>query len=92
MGEVVSLDERRPHLAGPAKCLECKHEWTAVTPVGTANLECPSCNLPKGVLVGLVGPSDGVVWTCNCGCDLFYIERKGVCCLRCGAAQTGWMQ
>jgi hypothetical protein len=92
MSNVVSLDSRRPHMAGEAKCLECGHKWAAAVAIGTVGLECPSCNLPKGAMVGLAGPDDGVVWMCNCGCDVFYIDTRGVRCLRCATVQTGWMR
>lgn len=90
MGEVVNLLDRKPHLAGNAKCLACAHEWVAVSPTGVAALECPGCGLHKGVFKSLCEPSDGVVWHCKCGCDTFYIDRSGVCCLVCAAPQRGW--
>ncbi len=93
MGNVVSLAERRPHLAGEAKCLECGHEWTACVAIGEVGLDCPSCNLPKGAMVGLCQPPEGgAIWACSCGCQTFYIDQSGVRCLRCASGQTGWMK
>jgi hypothetical protein len=46
---VVSLENRRkardaePTMAGSAKCLDCRAEWSAVALVGTDWLECPQC-------------------------------------------------
>ena len=49
MGEVTSLDERRPHYAGQCSCLNCKHEWTGIAPLVAKVLECPSCGMMRGV-------------------------------------------
>ena len=49
MGEIVDLDAKRPHWSGIASCLRCKHEWVAVAPVGTDDLQCPSCGSGSGV-------------------------------------------
>lgn len=86
-----SKDEE-DQLRGKARCLHCRHEWQAVTPVGkVAGLECPECNLSKGVMVGLVGPADEeLIWKCECGCKVFYLTPGTVNCLNCGASQTGF--
>ena len=34
---------------GEAFCMHCKHEWVAVAPVDTVELECPQCSTHKGV-------------------------------------------
>lgn len=83
--------DQEEHLRGKARCLHCRREWEAVAPVGTVSgLECPECNLPKGVLVGLVGAAEGKqVWTCNCDCNVFYLTPDAINCLNCGATQTG---
>jgi hypothetical protein len=97
MSNVISLaaakEERQPHWAGSCHCLECKHEWAGVGPVGTvAHLECPQCHLPKGVVRNLFGPDEGdhaLVCT-DCGNDTFTIYKrkkdllKVVACLACG--------
>jgi len=40
---IIKLDDHRPHVTGSVRCHKCKHEWVAVAPEGTMNLECPSC-------------------------------------------------
>ena len=88
---VVSLDEYRPHLAGPARCLHCQHEWAAVSPVGVyAGLVCPQCGLDRGVRKYLVFP-DAQIFTCFCGCDVYTIcRRRGPMCLNCGEIARGF--
>ncbi|MGH8446879.1 MAG: hypothetical protein ACREVL_16525 [Solimonas sp.] len=100
--KVISLAERRaareesrehdPHLSGPARCMQCSHQWVAVAPVGTVWLECPACHCVKGVFEGAVGPGqDDAQWRCACGGYLFYISKAhGVCCCQCGKPATGW--
>jgi len=48
MGEVIELDDYRPHVSGEAACLLCGHMWVAVAPVGTVVLECPGCHSMAG--------------------------------------------
>ena len=52
MGDVIDLDAMRPHYAGPASCLKCRHEWTAVAPVDVDLLQCGNCGEMMGVLFG----------------------------------------
>jgi len=89
---VVSLDSARPHMRGPAKCLNCDHEWEAVDLVGSQILECPECGLDKGIWAALNLPKEGdLVWTCN-GCDGIYFFRvsgEGWMCATCGLTQEG---
>lgn len=94
MSEVIDLSqarqEREPHLSGAAQCIGCGHKWVAVAPIGTFELECPSCSLEKGRFVAPVLHGD-VTWTCNCGNDLFRINRHAqVYCANCAALQEGW--
>ncbi len=89
MAEVVDLATRRleaePHMAGEARCLACKHIWPAVAPIGTAELECPSCALRRGVWVHPLEPAAGeVVWECNCGSQLYMLRLHGAWCVGCG--------
>jgi len=90
---VVSLAEereaRQPHWTGTAYCVGCKHEWQAVAPVGSENLECPSCTLPKGVPKYPFGAEEGdMVLTCDCGCEALTAYRRVghfyVKCMSCG--------
>ena len=85
MGDVISLQEHRPHLVGPARCLHCHHEWACVSDVGVySGLECPQCHLEKGVRVELVCPASHI-WNCKCGCSVFMICRdRGPMCTVCG--------
>jgi hypothetical protein len=87
---IIDIASRRPHLAGDAKCLKCKHEWQAISPVGATDLECPECKLYKGVFMGNCSPKKGdKVWTCHCGCDVFTIYTHEIRCLNCGLPQIG---
>ena len=36
-------EELGPWCNGAAWCLECRHEWVAVWPLGAESLECPAC-------------------------------------------------
>lgn len=92
MENVVSLADHRlknePHIAGEARCVQCGHEWVAVCPAGTTELECPQCKTNKGVLKFSCAPADGEVWACNCGCDIFRITRDETICYKCGVSQN----
>lgn len=78
-----------PHASGEAVCLACKHTWTAVAPVGTAQLECPECGTERGVWKYPFSPAVGEeLWQCNCGCELFYIIPDGHMCYGCGTKQV----
>ena len=41
--KITRIDDHRPHCAGNIICVHCLHEWTAVWPEKTNNLECPNC-------------------------------------------------
>lgn len=90
MAEIVSLEEERkarsPHLVGAAICIGCKHKWEAVAPIGTIDLECPSCSLPKGAFIALVADPHAH-WHCNCGNDLFRLTEHRLYCAACGVTQ-----
>jgi len=94
MGKVLSFVARKeieePHISGPARCVQCGHEWVAVCPTGTIELECPSCSTMKGLLKYSCEPSEGALWTCHCGCDVFRITTKNTICFKCGTTQTGF--
>jgi hypothetical protein len=83
MNNVVSLLERRPHRSGNARCLNCKHEWVAVSPAGTITLECPSCATFQGVYLG-VAQTELRQWQCVCEEFTFYIDENGAYCAHCG--------
>jgi Zn finger protein HypA/HybF involved in hydrogenase expression len=86
---VINLDDKRPHLSGPAKCMSCNHEWQAVAPIGTEWLECPECHLEKGRLAYPV-QRYGLEWKCHCGNDLFRMTPDGCYCPNCGEWQKGF--
>lgn len=66
MGDVVSLDEARPHTSGPCTCLGCHHEWVGAVPVGVDVIQCPRCLLDKGVRAGLVLSDTPVLMCAKC--------------------------
>lgn len=92
MGEVVSLEERKPHMTGKAICIACHHEWVATTPVGIIWFECPSCHTEKGTYINYCRPPERIekTWTCNCGNQLFHATKEGLFCPNCGEWQHGF--
>jgi predicted nucleic acid-binding Zn ribbon protein len=83
MGEVISIDSKKPHLEGRAVCVKCKHEWEAVVPIGTLNLECPNCSLFYGRLMhAIIRKEDH--WECICGNDLMHVTPNYYYCPCCG--------
>lgn len=91
MGDVVELRQAEPkesHVTGEAFCVQCNHEWVAVAPAGTTQLECPECRTEKGLFKFPCRPPEGEqVWTCNCGNHLFYMTPDGHLCPNCGTHQ-----
>lgn len=94
MSDVVNLSEerekRQPHASGKARCLDCKHEWVAVSPLDTYWLQCPGCSLMRGKYLFPFEFADQLHWTCACGNDLFYIMKDGCRCPNCGQTQAGF--
>lgn len=77
-----------PHGTGDAFCFQCKHEWIAVAPVGTTQLECPECKTLKGLWRFPFKPPVGTMLrVCDCSNDLFYITPEGHLCTNCGTYQ-----
>jgi rubredoxin len=68
-------------------CMNCKHEWIGVFPIGTDIFECPECNTHKGLLKYQFLPEKGEIRECKCGNTLFYIQREGHFCPNCGIYQ-----
>lgn len=90
MGDVVQLSERRPHISGMAFCTHCDHRFAAVAPAGTAHqwLECPACHTEKALYqFPCCLPAGGLVRTCDCGNQLFYLTPAGHLCPNCGTYQ-----
>ncbi len=92
---VINLQDRiekdgQSFISGLAKCLNCKHEWIAVSeslvPYDEC-LECPSCGLHKGKYA-YPFLREGLVWTCGCGNSLMQICPNGKAfCPNCGEHQ-----
>lgn len=77
------------HGAGDAFCIACGHNWQAVAPTGTTELECPDCHTLKGKWRFEFRPSEGqMVRECNCGNQLFYLTPDGHLCANCGIYQA----
>lgn len=75
--------------SGEAFCINCKHEWIAVCPTGTVQLECPKCLTMKGLFKYPFSPQPGsLIRVCNCGNELFYITPEGHMCANCGIYQS----
>ena len=89
MAKVILLDDHRPHITGPAKCLACGHKWEAVVLKGAeACLECPECSHFKGEFIGEWVPK-GDAWMCRCENMLFFREPDGsLLCPNCGRVHT----
>ena len=79
-------EENTPHTSGAIICMNCKHEWEGVAPVGTTDMDCPSCGCAKGVHKQFIGPSAGVLYTCNvCDGTLFtFRDDFSALCAGCG--------
>ena len=92
-GNVVDFasakEAREPHNTGKARCIDCKHEWVAVAPVGTVWLICPACVLERGRFI-YQHQREGAHWTCHCNNDLFYVTPEGCYCPNCGEWQKGF--
>lgn len=87
-GSVVDLEAFRPHLSGPCRCLDCKHEWEGVAVVGTTTMTCPSCGANKGGRFSMVlPPEERGYWACNCGNIFFVITPDHTVCPNCGEHQ-----
>ena len=79
--------EETPHGTGEAFCMACSATWTAVAPVGTVELACPECKTMKGRFVFAYLPCMDKVWECNCGNQLFNLDKSGIFCPNCGTYQ-----
>lgn len=82
MGDVIDITAQRPHISGPAVCLQCGYTWSAVALVGTTELQCPECKAFKGAFEGFTIPEK--VRICECGNEHFYLEPEGAMCALCG--------
>lgn len=80
---VTPIRPPAPYKTGKAKCLSCRHEWIAVSPLGVVWFECPACGMEQGRSMGAVS-REGAHWHCGCGNDLFYVTPDGSYCPVCG--------
>ena len=48
---VVALDDFRPHDAQYVVCMDCAHDWIAVSPTTVTEFECPGCGAMSGEVV-----------------------------------------
>lgn len=90
-GKVIPLfkPQEIQHGVGPAFCLGCGHEWEAVAPTGTVQLECPACRTLKGHWKFEFAPPAGqLVRQCDCRNQLFYLTPDGHMCANCGMYQS----
>ena len=95
---VVSFEDaklkRDPHWSGEAVCLACRHEWVATAPTGTLNVECPACELKRGVPKFNFGTIEGQMgYSCNCQSQMFFFKlhdtgRVQILCVGCGGEQV----
>lgn len=85
---VHDINEKKPHFSGVAKCLNCGHEWQTVS-IEAKDLKCPNCALHKGCFKYSI-VRGGLLFTCNCGNDLFHISPRGPYCPNCGNWATDW--
>lgn len=95
--EVISLDARRPHLSGKARCTACGHSFVAVVAIGETWFECPECHTERALLryPVLDEPAWPNTFECGCGCDVFAIRSDSagdvkIACLACGETQNPW--
>ncbi len=93
--EPINLADRRAarespkrsefELVGTARCMACKHEWSARAPLGVPDLECPNCSLMQGKWRNPISPpANELMWLCKCGNDLFFVQPHGITCACCG--------
>ena len=84
-GSIILSPGFRPSVQGPAHCIACHHEWTAVAKAGEWWFHCPSCGTNKGTMIFHAAPTEGAKrWTCACGCQVFYLTPQGPFCPNCG--------
>jgi len=88
VSNVVGIESARPHLSGPCRCVDCKHEWVGVAPVGTYAMTCPACGADKGGRFAMIIPDEGVpMWRCKCGNCFMVLMRDCWMCPNCGEQQ-----
>lgn len=83
--------KKNPRLEGDAKCFGCGHQWEGSAAIGTHELQCPKCDLMKGVWIGpCIGSDDELVYTCQCGSECMRVLKnkktgsERALCMSCG--------
>lgn len=88
MSNVIPFQKEQQHAYCEAICIECKHEWIEVSPLGTNELECPNCSTFKGRYKRAFNFAEGeFIRVCHCGNDMFYLSTSGHLCAKCGTFQ-----
>jgi hypothetical protein len=86
----MRIEDAEGYIGGPVRCISCKHEWVAGSPVGCFDgLECPECHLFTGIIIYPVIPD--TFWVCgNCDSPVFTVDglKKEIICWRCGSVQV----
>lgn len=88
MSNVVSITAKQPHISGEAVCINCRHGWMAVAPLGTDELECPECKTLRGTWLRLTFPTVPVL---TCACDnsfMLVLDTGNIMCARCLAIMS----
>lgn len=87
-------DHTAHSFTGAARCMKCRHEWTATVPIVNPTeslkipwLQCPKCDCNHGFLVYPFERAGAMHWTCRCGNDLFYLTPDGAYCPSCNTTQ-----
>lgn len=80
MGEVVQLDEQRPHVTYQLTCDKCQHVSVVVFEeqqfYKTTVMDCGGCGATHHV---------HAVWECPCGCSCLNLDvQKNLFCSACG--------
>ncbi len=90
---VVSIETHRPQRTGTAKCVHCGFQWTATADLDMANLECPRCQLKRGVWYGIhvTDREEQHHFTCVCGNTFFELRPRDILCIDCGEVHS-WDQ
>ena len=85
---VITFPKKEQTATGEAFCIQCGHEWIAIAPTGTIQLECPECHTMKGLYRWPFSVGEGeLIRECNCGNRLFILTPKGHLCANCGIYQ-----
>lgn len=52
MGQIIDINENKPHCTAELMCVNCLHRWIGVWPADTwlKDLLCPHCNHVGGVI------------------------------------------